>query len=106
MKTNSQKDVVAMALTNAAGAIDTARDYLDKLCAAHLLMAGAWDPGDAVFDAAEDARIQAFGTNAAEVAAHLQCLENYFAEIREAVGITKRLAVEAVANDHAHAAEE
>lgn len=88
MKTKSQKDTVDMSLVNAADALDTARDYLDKLCAAHMLMAGAWAPGDATYDAGADPRVQAFGENAAEVVAHLRCAENYFAEIREAVGIT------------------
>jgi hypothetical protein len=90
VKTKDQKDVVNTALINAADALDEARNYLDKLCAAHLLVMGAWDPGDSIFDAAADARIRAFGENAANVVAHIECLESYFDEIREAVGLSAK----------------
>ena len=73
---------VEISLSNAEGALETVREHFDRMLAAHVLLLGAWGPGDAVYDASRDPIVVTFGENAAEVVAHLNCLRSYFDEIR------------------------
>lgn len=82
------KDIkaVAAALLDSEAVLIGARKRLANMITAHLLMAG--DESLPVGAEAES-RLMTYAEDASSVVAHIECLDDYFATIRTALGIVE-----------------